>query len=49
MICMELGELYGFDNWEDLWEAVENIRSMGLSDEEINKILERSKTKKESE
>ena len=49
MICMKLGELYGFDAWEELWEAIETIRSMGMSDEEINKMLERSETKKESE
>lgn len=30
---MELGELYGFDNWEELWEAVESIRRMGMSEE----------------
>lgn len=46
MIRMELGELYGFDTWKELWEAIKLIKSMGMSDEEINIILERSKTKR---
>ena len=46
VIRMELGELYGFDTWKELWEAIKLIKSMGMSDEEINIILERSKTKR---
>ena len=49
MICMKLGELYGFDTWEELWKAIELVKSMGMTDEEINKMLERSETKKESD
>lgn len=49
MICMELGELYGFDDWGELWKAVELLKLLGFSDEEINEVLERNKTKKESE
>ena len=46
---MTLGELYGFNNWGELWKAIELLKSMGMSDDEINRMLERSETKKESD
>ena len=48
MVCMKLGELYGFDNWEELWKAVELLKLLGFSDEEINEVLERSETKQKT-
>lgn len=33
----------------ELIEAVELLKLLGFSDEEINEVLERNKTKKESE
>ena len=43
MINIELGELYGMDNVKELMQTIEELRSMGMSDAEIQVILERSK------
>jgi len=45
MISLELGELYGCDSQEELLQCIENMRSIGFSDEEINQMLEESKQK----
>lgn len=50
MLNLKLGELYGFDSIEELLEAIDNMQRMGMSDEALNKILERSEQgKKESD
>lgn len=50
MLKLKLGELYGFDSIEELMEAIDNMQSMGMSEEELNKMLERSEQgKKESD
>lgn len=49
MITLELGELYGMDNVEELMQAIKELQDIGMSDSEIQAILERSKNKAESE
>lgn len=49
LLKLKLGELYGCDSIEELMEAIVLMQSMGMSDEELNKMLERSEQgKKES-
>lgn len=43
MINLELGQLYGCKNYKELLDAIDNLKSIGMSDEEINEIIERSK------
>lgn len=42
MLKLKLGELYGCDSIEELMEAIDALQDMGMSDEELNKMLERS-------
>ena len=42
-IRLELGEFYGCKNEKELMESIETLRQIGMSDEEINEVLERSK------
>ena len=42
MINLELGNNYGCDNQDELLTTIESLKSMGMSDEEINEILNRS-------
>ena len=46
MINLDLRELYGCENAKELIDAIEACKSVGMSDEDINEILERSRTKK---
>lgn len=46
MIDLELRELYGCENAMELIDGIEACKSIGMSDEDINAVLERSKTKK---
>lgn len=43
MINLELGELYGMDNVKELMQTIKELQDMGMSDSEIQAILERSK------
>ena len=43
MINLELGELYGMDNVKELMQTIKELQDMGMSDAEIQAILERSK------
>lgn len=43
MINLELGELYGFENEEELMDGIKEMQSVGMDDDFINGILERSK------
>ena len=47
MINLELGELYGMDSIKELMQTIEELRSMGMSDIEIQAILDRSKEQTE--
>ncbi len=49
LINIELCELYGCENAKELIDAIEACKSIGMSDEEINATLERSRTKKRGE
>ena len=48
-IKLELGELYGMDNIKQVMQTIEELKQMGMSDEQINEILERSKNGKRVE
>ena len=43
MINLEIGELYGLESERELMEAVQFCRNMGMSDAQIQAILDRSK------
>ena len=49
MINLELGELYGMDSVKELVHTIKELHDIGMSDSEIQMILERSKNKAESE
>lgn len=42
MINLKLNKLYGMDNYADLMQAIKSCREMGMTDEEIQKVLDRS-------
>lgn len=48
MINLELGNDYGCDNPDELLATIESLKSMGMSDEEINEILIRSNDKNDN-
>ena len=48
MINLELGNDYGCDNQDELLATIESLKSMGMSDEEINEILNRSNDKNDN-
>ena len=48
MINLELGNNYGCDNQDELLATIESLKSMGISDEEINEILNRSNDKNDN-
>lgn len=43
MINLEIGELYGLRNEKELLETIRTLQEIGMTDEQINKILENSK------
>ena len=47
MINIELGELYGMDSIKELMQTIKELQDMGMSDAEIQAILERSKEQTE--
>lgn len=48
MINLEIGELYGMESEKELMEAIQSCRNMGMSDEAIQAILDRSKEENKS-
>ena len=48
MINLELGNNYDCDNQDELLATLESLKSMGMSDEEINEILNRSDDKNDN-
>lgn len=46
MLNLEIGELYGMENEKELMEAIQSCRNMGMSDTQIQAILDRSKEDK---
>lgn len=49
MISIEMGELYGMDTPEELMKGIDILKNMGMTDAEIQKVLDRSKEGKEQE
>jgi DNA-binding transcriptional MerR regulator len=49
MISIEMGELYGMTSPEELIEAIDFLKNMGMSDAQIQEVLDRSKEGKEQE
>lgn len=47
MINLEIGELYGMDSIKELMQTIKELQDMGMSDAEIQAILERSKEQTE--
>ncbi len=43
MINLEIGELYGMKSEKELMEAIQSCRNMGMSDAQIQAVLDRSK------
>jgi len=48
MIYLELGNNYGCDNQDELLATIESLKSMGMSDDEIDEILNRSDDKNDN-
>ena len=46
MINLEPNELYGLRNKKELYEAIQTLQEMGMTDKQINKILKDSKEDK---
>lgn len=42
MINLELGNNYECDSQDELLATIESLKSMGMSDDEINEILDKS-------
>lgn len=47
MISIEMGELYGMTSPEKLIESIENLKNIGMSDAQIQEVLDRSKEGRE--
>lgn len=45
MINLEIGNNYGCDNQDELLATIESLKSLGMSDDEINETLNRSNDK----
>lgn len=43
MIKIDLGELYGCKSYEELIETINYMKRMGMSDEQMQEILNKSK------
>lgn len=44
-INLEIGELYGMQSINEVIETISEMKKIGMSDDEINIVLERSKGK----
>ena len=49
MISLEIGELYGMESEKDLMQTIKQLQDMGMPDEHIQAILDRSKEENKSE
>ena len=47
MITLEMGQLYGMNNEKELMQTIKELKDMGMSDNDIQVILDRSKTESE--
>ena len=48
-INLEIGNLYGMSSVKELIDTIKELKKIGMPDEEVQKILDRSKDKKEDE
>ena len=46
MITLELGQLYGMDSEKELMQTIKELKNTGMSDGDIQAILDRSKTER---
>lgn len=46
MIKLDLGQLYGMDSMKEVMSTIEELKNMGMSDAEIQAILDRSREQK---
>ncbi len=49
MITLEIGQLYGMNSIKEVMTAIEELKNAGMSDADIQAVLDRSKGKKEGE
>ena len=47
MITLEMSQLYGMDNEKELMQTINELKNMGMSDNDIQDILDRSKAESE--
>ena len=47
-VNLELGELYGMNSIDEVMQTINDLKEMGMTDEEINEVLERSKNNHKS-
>lgn len=49
MITLELGQLYGMNSTKEVMTTIEELKNIGMSDADIQAILDRSREQKEKE
>lgn len=49
MITLEMGELYGMESKKDLMQTIKELQDIGMSDENIQAVLDRSKEAKDAD
>lgn len=49
MITLEMGELYGMESEKDLMQTIKELQDMGMSNENIQAVLDRSKEAKNAD
>ena len=47
MITLEMGQLYGMNNEKELMQTIKELKNTGMSDNDIQVILDRSKAESE--
>ena len=47
MITLEMSQLYGMNNEKELMQTIKELKNTGISDNDIQVILDRSKVKNE--
>ena len=48
MITLKMGELYGMESEKDLVQTIKELQDMGMSDDDIQAVLDRSKEENKS-
>ena len=49
MITLEMGQLYGMNSEKELMQTIKELKNAGMSEDDIQVILDRSKTESEVE